>query len=367
MAATNQRSFLIDVDGVVWAFGDNTNGELGMGPDIKVVNQATRLQGFPPIQNIVCSNNHTLFLDVHGTVWACGRNSHQQLGLTENRSYFQFEQVNLPEIVRIACGTRHSVCLGADGNVWVCGDNKFGQLGMENVTVQEQFTKNGMQGITEIHANGNYSIFLDGEGKVWGCGDNAKLTLTNKCANKQFVPKQIEGIPRIKQIAGGYYHLMLTDFDCFVWVVGDNTFGQLGYTQRAQLHASLPKRVDFLSNVQMCSGGWTHSVIIDVNNVAHVAGRFVHGGDGFNNRTDYNLFTPLQDVPLMNSVCSGWNHSVLADVEGNVWGFGDAKGGKLGTGKEEAVVRSVFPPVKIEVGNLICRFERKSTKSARKV
>ena len=106
--------------------------------------------------------------------------------------------------------------------------------------------------------------------------------------------------------------------------------------------------------------------MIDDSNVVHVAGKFVHGGDGFNNRTD-NLFTPLQDVPLMNSVWSGWNHSVLVDVEGNVWAFGDAKGGKLGTGKEEAVVRSVFPPVKIEVGNLICRFQRKSIKSARKV
>src|SRR3990167_2622431 len=371
MAATNQRTFLIDVDGVVWAFGEHSNGELGMGPDIKVVNQATRLQGLPPIQSIVCSNNHTLFLDVHGTVWACGRNSHHQLGLTENTSYFQFEQLNLPEIMRIACGTGHSVCLDSDGHVWVCGDNNYGQLGMENVPVQEQFTKNGMQGITEIHANGNYSIFLDGEGKVWGCGENSKMTLTNKCARKQFVPKQIEGIPLIKQIAGGYYHLMLTDFDCFVWVVGCDMDGQLGISKsmssRTHCLKRIPDRVDYLPNVQMCSGGWNHSVIIDVNNVVHVAGRLVKGGDGFNRRKDVGLFTPLQDVPLMNSVWSGWNHSVLVDLEGNVWGFGDPKGGKLGTGKEEAVVRSVFPPVKIEVGNLICRFERKSTKSARKV
>src|SRR3990167_6250112 len=311
MAATNQRTFLIDVDGVVWAFGEHSNGELGMGPDIKVVNQATRLQGLPPIQSIVCSNNHTLFLDVHGTVWACGRNSHHQLGLTENTSYFQFEQLNLPEIMRIACGTGHSVCLDSDGHVWVCGDNNYGQLGMENVPVQEQFT--------------------------------------NKCARKQFVPKQIEGIPLIKQIAGGYYHLMLTDFDCFVWVVGCDMDGQLGISNnlsslsRTHYKIGIPERVDYLPNVQMCSGGWTHSVIIDVNNVAHVAGRFVNGGDGFNKRKDVGFFTPLQDVPLMNSVCSGWNHSLLVDVEGNVWGFGDAKRGKLGTGKEEAVVRSVFP------------------------
>src|SRR3990167_716477 len=174
MAATNQRSFLIDVDTAVWAFGDNTNGELGMGPDIKVVNQATRLQGLPPIQSIVCSCNHTLFLDAHATVWACGRNSHHQLGLTENRSYFQFEQLNC-------------------ANCMWCTPQRASRCRW-----------------------------------VWGCEDNAKMTLTNKCASKQFVPKQIEGIPLMKQIAGGYYHLMLTDFDCFVWVVGYNLFGQLG-------------------------------------------------------------------------------------------------------------------------------------------
>ena len=147
--------------------------------------------------------------------------------------------------------------------------------------------------------------------------------------------------------------------------------GQLGISKsmssRTHCQIGIPKRVDYLPNVQMCSGGWTYSVIIDVNNVVHVAGRLVKGGDGFNSRKDVGLFTPLQDIPPMNSVWSGWNHSVLVNVEGNVWGFGDAKGGKLGTGKEEAVIRSVFPPVKIEVGNLICRFERKSTKSARKV
>ena len=362
MAATNQQSFLIDVDTAVWAFGENINGQLGFGPDVKVVNQATRLEGLPPIQSIVCSCNHTLFLDVDGAVWACGKNSNHQLGLTENKIYSQVEQVrHLPEIVRIACGTYHSVCLDASGHVWVCGDNNFGQLGMENEIVLEKFTKNGMQGITEIHADGNYSIFLDGEGKVWGCGEN-------KCASKQFVPKQIEGIPSIKQIAGGYYHLMLTDFNCCVWVVGDNSFGQLGITKGTHHQAGVPERVENLANVQMCSGGWSHSVIIDVNKRVYVAGKFVHGGDGFNTRTDYNLFTPLRDIPQMTSVWSGWNHSVLVDVEGNVWGFGDAKGGKLGTGKEEAVVRSVFPPVKIEVGNLIHQSLRgRTTKSARKM
>ena len=145
---------------------------------------------------------------------------------------------------------------------------------------------------------------------------------------------------------------MLTDFDCFVWVVGDNTYGQLGIDRK--LHeTNCPNRVDYLPNVQMCSGGWTHSVIIDEYNVVYVAGNFVHGGGGFNKRKNVSLFTPLQNIPPMSSVWSGWNHTVLVDVEGNVWGFGDAKGGKLGTGKEEAAVRSVFPPMKIEVGSVI--------------
>jgi alpha-tubulin suppressor-like RCC1 family protein len=70
----------------------------------------------------------------------------------------------------------------------------------------------------------------------------------------------------------------------------------------------------------------------------------------------------------MLGVWSGWNHLVLVDVDGCVWGFGDAKGGKLGTGEQEVIVRSVFPPIKIAVGNLILQPHKTCRiKSARKV
>ena len=74
---------------------------------------------------------HSLVLDAAGQVWAWGDNSAGQLGLGHTRPAAQPTQVpGLPLAARaVAAGTQHSAALLEDGSVWVWGANHRGQLG----------------------------------------------------------------------------------------------------------------------------------------------------------------------------------------------------------------------------------------------
>jgi hypothetical protein len=100
---THQYSF--DVEGSVWSFGRNANGELGVG-DTRDRNQCEKIQGLPPIKSIAGGWNHSLILDDVGSVWSCGYNGEGNLGLGDTRGDRNgFENIQgLPPIQSMAGG-----------------------------------------------------------------------------------------------------------------------------------------------------------------------------------------------------------------------------------------------------------------------
>src|SRR5205807_8409918 len=67
--AGNARTFVRRIDGVMFAYGDNTGGELG---------------GFDGFAQVSSNYHHTLALKADGIVWACGYNTYGELGVAAN-------------------------------------------------------------------------------------------------------------------------------------------------------------------------------------------------------------------------------------------------------------------------------------------
>ncbi len=79
-AAGNNHSVVLLNDGTVWTFGDNTLGQLG--DDSNSLSRSLPLS-VPSLRNIVSiasGANFTLALQNNGTVWAWGDNTNGQLG-----------------------------------------------------------------------------------------------------------------------------------------------------------------------------------------------------------------------------------------------------------------------------------------------
>jgi len=135
-------------DGYVWAWGDNSEGQLGRGPSgpthsltpLQVLKGGQQVEGdyLRDIVAISAGNFHVLALDKNGNVWAWGRNISGQLGQgnflpNDTKAPVRVKKsANEPltNIILIDAGFEHSLAVDVEDNVWVWGENSSGQLGL---------------------------------------------------------------------------------------------------------------------------------------------------------------------------------------------------------------------------------------------
>lgn len=129
VSAGRERSFAIDSDGGLWAWGANDQGQLGDGTtSLKAVpEQIMKTQTFTDVRSTA---SHTLALETGGAIWAWGDNEFGQLGdgtRTSRQTPVRLESV--PPMSAISVGDNHSLALDLDGAIWAWGDNESGKLG----------------------------------------------------------------------------------------------------------------------------------------------------------------------------------------------------------------------------------------------
>lgn len=119
-------------DGTVWAWGDNTYGELGY-PTSTYTRRNTALarDGLTGITAVSAGAGYTLALKNDGTVWALGSNTYGSIGngTTTVVNSTPVQVIGLTAITAISAGRIHALALKNDGTVWAWGGNYQGQLG----------------------------------------------------------------------------------------------------------------------------------------------------------------------------------------------------------------------------------------------
>jgi alpha-tubulin suppressor-like RCC1 family protein len=188
VAAGDRHSLALDACGVVWGWGLNTSGQLGLksngiDPIVPFVLFATPSE-FPQgttITAIAAAGDHSMALDSQGNLWAWGNNANGQLGIGDQDVETSTVPVKLPfpentRFIKIAAGARHSLAIDSNGNVWAWGANLNGQLG--NGTNIDSFGPtrvtfpDGTPRIVTIAAGGHHSLALDANNNLWAWGGN---------------------------------------------------------------------------------------------------------------------------------------------------------------------------------------------------
>ncbi len=120
-------------DGTVWAWGDNGNGQLGLGDTTR---RTTPVQvvatGFAAVS---AGGSHSLTVKTDGKLWAWGNNGNGQLRLGDTMQQTTPVQVAGPGFAAVSVGTAHSLAVKTDGTLWAWGSNGAAQLGTEPVPV----------------------------------------------------------------------------------------------------------------------------------------------------------------------------------------------------------------------------------------
>lgn len=173
-------------NGTVWAWGDNSAGELGNG-DAALALQSAPVQvmvsGTLPLTGVVAvaADDYASFaVDAGGAVWAWGLNTNGELGISSSVNALFATQVNgLNGIVGIASAGNHTLAVKNDGGVRAWGANATGQVGnwamgawvTQPVQVLAPVGQSGsLQGIVAVMAGASHSMALDSFGNVWAWG-----------------------------------------------------------------------------------------------------------------------------------------------------------------------------------------------------
>jgi alpha-tubulin suppressor-like RCC1 family protein len=278
------------------AVGDNAKGKLGTGTPFRARTPAPVQHLSDPINDVVVSNEHTLFfsrhaqkmlrsgaaadgvsatstpinmplpelpsgvrferlwgawnsaylLDSSGQLWGAGSNLAGQLGTGDvfPRGQFTSCPINEP-IVDVRCGQYHALALSASGHVYACGLGRDGQLGRDDISQTSLFERipffGGMQ-VTALACGLHHSAVATARDGVFVFGAGNRRAARDPALRKVFAqPTVVVGGPRVSSdsgvrlVAGAYHTLMVCDGS--LWGVGSNADGQLGNGDRESREA----------------------------------------------------------------------------------------------------------------------------------
>ena len=250
IAVGTSHNLALSTTGEVFSWGNNFSGQLGDGSKTNrtqpvAVMTDGALAG-KTITAIAAGDEHSLALTAEGEVFAWGSNSNDQLGSESWQSSMVPVAVDTrgvlggKTVTAIAAGHRHSLALTSDGEVISWGENGSGQLGNGETADPRRPVKVDATGalvgkrVVAIAAGENHSLALTADGLVFTWGYNGYGQLgDNSAPNSRRVPVAVvtDGVLAgkfVTAISAGLDHCLAVTADGIVVSWGYNPSGQLG-------------------------------------------------------------------------------------------------------------------------------------------
>ena len=301
-----------------------------------------------------------------GTVWSWGQNNDGELGLGNTTEYSEPQQITdiKEKITDVKTGYYHSIALTEKGEVYTWGYNGNGQLGngtREDSLVPVKVT--GLENIAKVNAYKYMTIALTQNGEVyaWGSGYGAKpvkLNFTRKIIDvsgnlvlaenrKAYNLDETKsyGKDLIKVVAGYNHYLGLTsDGEVYAW--GSNSYGQLGNGNNTSSSTAVkvvtPDGKSNMTNIVDISAGDSYSIITDKDGKVYTFGYY--GDYRTANTVHSNKPVEIQDLYKTELVAaSEGGHTAIVDWDGNVYTVGLNDYGQLGL--KDTTTRSKFEKI----------------------
>ena len=254
LAATSSNALALRADGIVWARGNNSYGQLGDGTT--TANATTKpVPGLTTVAAIAMGGLHGLAAKIDGTVWAWGDNAFGALGNGTQIDSLSPQQVaGLSGVTQVVAGSQHSFAVKTDGTVWAWGRNDLLLLGdgtnTQRLLPVQLTTLNNINGVSVGYT---HALALRGDGTVWAWGQNGNGRLGDGTLTNRISPIQVAGLTNVIAISAGYDHSLALKNDGTVWAWGSNDDGQLG--DGTKIDRYTPVRVAGSSGIAMVAAG----------------------------------------------------------------------------------------------------------------
>ncbi|PWU05575.1 MAG: RCC1 repeat-containing protein [Verrucomicrobia bacterium] len=337
ISAGGRHVLALKKNGEVWAWGDNSEGQLG--------SLSIGAKSFQPIKvslpaerraiSVSGGDRHSLILLDDHTVIGLGVGLEGGLRLGGNGGKYSFIP-GLTDVTAIAAGGLHSLVLKKDGTVWAFGSNICGQLG--DGTQTDRATLVEVVGLKNKHIvaiaaglQSSYALTKDGCVFTWGMDVTARAD-ENKTNRRE--PVQVEGLTGIKAIAAGWRHAVALKSDGTVWFWGKRWNGIFGIKDTEDF-VSQPQEVAGIGDAVKIAAGSEHTVVVRADGAMWAFGSNTKGQLGTEEAWPGSvIFTPQPSVLKNNveKVTAGIDTTYALRKDGNISAFGSFESGQMGDG-----------------------------------
>ncbi|MDO4484539.1 MAG: hypothetical protein Q4C54_08975 [Clostridia bacterium] len=233
----NVSALFLMKDGTVYTCGYNNYGQQGIPGIGSHVFVPTKIPGLENIVQVACGFGQCLARTADGKVYAWGRNSNGQVGDGTRKNAAAPVLLALENIVDIQCGGKFCVAQDANGDLWGWGDNEYGQLTdasrYKNVLIPVRLSVSGR--FTKLACGGDIAFGVDADGVLWAWGRNDYYQLGVKSVGeKTNTPVKVD-LPdglAIKKVYAYNSHTAALTEDGGLWTWGGVYHGQVGNGKR---------------------------------------------------------------------------------------------------------------------------------------
>ena len=267
-ASLGFSSLGIKLDNSLYAWGLNTNGQLGDGTTVD--KDRPTFIGTNYIQ-VSTSIGFSAAITTSNKLFLWGDNSYGAVGDNTTTSYSSpVQEITNSDWRKVdVCDSSNGPFVGAiktDNTLWAWGANGVGQLGQNNLISLSSPSQIGSDTWTDVACGYNFMAAIKSDGSMWGWGQNNFGQLGVDNTDNQSSPVQnLTGTTNWLTVSCGYYHVIATrSGSTQVWGWGDGSAGALG--QDNYVTYSSPVQVSPVGGLwySATAGGSNSAGLIDI-------------------------------------------------------------------------------------------------------
>ncbi|XP_069060335.1 X-linked retinitis pigmentosa GTPase regulator isoform X1 [Pleurodeles waltl] len=237
-AACGRNHTLVYTDrGSVYAAGGNSEGQLGLGHTEETTGfkEITFFTNQYKIKQLSAGSNTSAALTVDGKLFMWGDNSEGQIGQANEANASAPRQVDVKKPIScVSCGYYHSALVTKDGELYTFGEPENGKLGLSSKQLKNNKVPQLVPGISVkvimVACGGGHTVALtENEVCTFGLGQYGQL------GHGTFIfetsePKTVDALKRHKvcSIACGENHTAVVTDRGLLYTFGDGRHGKLG-------------------------------------------------------------------------------------------------------------------------------------------
>ncbi len=339
----DEHSCGIDENSALYCWGKNDAGQVGNGTTI-TQEEPVAISTNADWRDISLGTNHSCAIKDDNTLWCWGSNTSLQLGhsTTNNRRPSLLSKTNADESIvtekwRVTTsGNSHTCAIkNTDSSLWCWGGNGNGQLGQGTTSalIAEPTALAVGSRWLSIAASGNHSCAIrENDNSLWCWGGNEAGQVGNGSNEDVTTPTLISSTTAWNAIGLG------TDHSCGIkkdnslltlWCWGGNSESQLGDGTTAP--SNIPKQIGAASDWDKISLGKEFSCGIDANSKLYC------WGNNSVNQLGYNSTNPVIDTSQpqqvgtdtdWSNISSGDSHSCAIKDDESLWCWGRSSFGQ---------------------------------------